>query len=173
MGIRARSRIYPSHLALKSPQIVPGDVELPLQVRTHLALHLVDLAEGEHGLADDGPGLVAVRVVTHDFARDHERGEEEAVARGAACGGKAGLEAVEEGECGEGDGGMQARAVECVSDEVGEGERDVRMRGRGACGRLRRRERLGTVERVCDKSGTKFRGLFVAIVRLGTMVLVG
>lgn len=94
------------------------------------------------------------------------------MARGAACGGKAGLEAVEEGECVEGDGGMQARAVECVSDEMGEGERDVRMRGRGACGRLRRRERLGTVERVCDKSGTEFRGLFVSVVRLWSMVLV-
>jgi hypothetical protein len=47
------------------------DVELPLKVGAHLVLHLVDLAEGEHVLGDDAPGLVRVRVVAHDLGHDH------------------------------------------------------------------------------------------------------
>ena len=43
------------------------DGELPLEVRTHLALHLVDLAKVEHALSDDRPGLVAVSVAADDF----------------------------------------------------------------------------------------------------------
>ena len=43
------------------------DGELPFEVRTHLTLHLIDLAKVEHALSDDRPGLVAVSVVTDDF----------------------------------------------------------------------------------------------------------
>jgi hypothetical protein len=35
------------------------DPWLPLEKRTHLALHLVDLAKVEHALSDDGPRLVS------------------------------------------------------------------------------------------------------------------
>lgn len=41
--------------------------ELPVQIIAHLALHLVDLAQGEHALGDDAPGLVGVGVVAHDL----------------------------------------------------------------------------------------------------------
>jgi hypothetical protein len=41
--------------------------KLPLEVRTHLALHLVDVAKVEHALSDDGPRLVAVCVIADDF----------------------------------------------------------------------------------------------------------
>ena len=43
------------------------DGELPFEVRTHLAFHLVDLAKIEHVLSDDRPGLVAVGIVADDF----------------------------------------------------------------------------------------------------------
>ena len=74
------------------------NVQLPIEILAHLALHLVDLAEGKHALADDAPGLVGVGVVADDLACDHEGGNEEAVARGALGGGEVGLEALEEVE---------------------------------------------------------------------------
>ena len=43
------------------------DGEVPFEVSTHLAFHLVDLAKVEHALGDDQPGLVAVGIVAHDF----------------------------------------------------------------------------------------------------------
>jgi hypothetical protein len=71
------------------------ECEFPLEIRTHLPLHLVDLPQVEHALGDNRPGLVAVDVVADDFRGDHEGGDEEAVARAAAGSGKAGLEALE------------------------------------------------------------------------------
>lgn len=67
------------------------EVELPLEVRTHLALHLVDLLERKHALADNTPALVAVCVVANDFRGDHEGGDEQTVARGTPSSRKAGL----------------------------------------------------------------------------------
>ena len=52
-------------LKVSEDDVVDG--ELPFEVRTHLALHLVDLAEVEHALSDDRPGFVAVSVVADDF----------------------------------------------------------------------------------------------------------
>jgi hypothetical protein len=43
------------------------DVEEPLEIRAHLALHLVCLLEGVEVLSDDAPRLVGVSVVTDDF----------------------------------------------------------------------------------------------------------
>ena len=88
------------------------------QIAAHLALHLVDLAEGEHALADDGPRLVGVGVVACDLGGDHEGGEEEAVAGGAAGGGEARVEALEEEERRECDRAVKAGAVEGVGDEM-------------------------------------------------------
>jgi hypothetical protein len=96
------------------------DVELPVEVRAHLALYLVDLAEREHALADDGPGLVRVRVVADDLGRDHERGQEEAVARRAAGGREALLEALEEEQRRKGDDVGQSCPMQGIGDEHGE-----------------------------------------------------
>ena len=41
------------------------DVQFPVKVLAHLALHLVDLSELEHALADNRPGLVRVGVVAY------------------------------------------------------------------------------------------------------------
>ena len=43
-------------------------------------VHLVDLPELEHALADDRPGLVGVGVVTDHLGGDHEGADEQAVA---------------------------------------------------------------------------------------------
>jgi hypothetical protein len=112
---------------LEIPERGRLDVEIPVEVGAHLALHLVDLAEGEHALADDAPGLVAVRVVADHLAGDHECGQEEAVPRGSASGREALLEALQQIEGGEGDGFVETGAMEGISDEsmkvarVGEG----------------------------------------------------
>ena len=57
------------------------NVQLPVEILAHLALHLVDLPELKHALADDRPGLVRVGVVADHFGRDHERRNEEVVAQ--------------------------------------------------------------------------------------------
>lgn len=43
------------------------DVEVPLEVAAHLALHLVDLLKLEQFLSDDAPRLVRVGVVADDL----------------------------------------------------------------------------------------------------------
>jgi len=40
---------------------------VPLQIRAHFALHLVDFPEREHALTDDTPRLVRVSVVADDL----------------------------------------------------------------------------------------------------------
>ena len=50
------------------------------EILAHLALHLVDLPELEHALADDRPGLVGVGVVADHLGGDHEGTDEQAVA---------------------------------------------------------------------------------------------
>lgn len=62
------------------------DVEDPLEVAAHFALHLVDLFERIEILAHDAPRLVRVSVVADDFGGNHESGDEKAVARGAPGG---------------------------------------------------------------------------------------
>lgn len=81
-----------------------------------LALHLVDLAQGEEPLADDLPRLVRVRVVHRNLGREHEGRQEQAVGRrrGAARGRVASLQAVEQQECLVRDRDREAGAVECV-----------------------------------------------------------
>ena len=79
-GTCAVRAVVLADLGLELAELLGVNVEQPLQVAAHLALHLVYLAEGEHALADDGPGLVRVGVVADDLARDHEGGDEEAMA---------------------------------------------------------------------------------------------
>jgi hypothetical protein len=51
----------------------------PLEVRAHLALHLVDVLQRVEVLADDALRLVRVSVIADDFRGNHKRGDEEAV----------------------------------------------------------------------------------------------
>lgn len=82
-----------------------------------LALHLVDLTKLEQSLPNNLPALVRVGVVHGDLAREHERGEEEAVrgSRSAASGGVTLLQAGEEEKGLVGDGDGKTSAVEGVS----------------------------------------------------------
>ena len=96
------------------------NVKLPLQVRAHLALHLVNLPEGKHSLTDDTPGLVGVGVITDDLGSNHEGGDEQAVAGGTASGDEPRLQSLEEVECSKGHRGCESRAMECVGDETRE-----------------------------------------------------
>jgi hypothetical protein len=79
-GIWAWTFEVPFDLLLKLVQCCRSDVELPLQVTTRLALHLVNLTECEHALADNRPRLVRVGVITHHLGGEHERGDKQAVA---------------------------------------------------------------------------------------------
>ncbi|THH07487.1 hypothetical protein EW146_g9303, partial [Bondarzewia mesenterica] len=65
-----------------------------------------------------GDGRIEAGVIAVDVGGDHEGGDEETVAGGALCGKEAGLEALEEEEGDEGDGNMEAGAVEGMGDEV-------------------------------------------------------
>ena len=56
------------------------DVELPVEVLAHLALHLVDPPKLEHALADYQPGLVRIGIVADHLGGDHEHRDEETVA---------------------------------------------------------------------------------------------
>jgi len=93
------------------------DGELPLEIRAHLALHLVDLAKIEHALSDDGPRIVPVSVVADDFRCDHECRNKQSVTRGAAGCGEASLKALEEHECGKCDALMELGAMEGICDK--------------------------------------------------------
>jgi hypothetical protein len=104
---------------LESGQHRAVDVQLPVQVSTHLSFHLVDLAEAKNVLSDDTPGLVRVGIVTDNFRSDHKRGNEKAVARRSFCGRKASLETLKEDQRGDGYGLVQFGAVESICDEIG------------------------------------------------------
>ena len=130
-GVRTGVRtVHLTDLVLKSLEFGAVDVQDPLQVAAHFALHLVDLLEGVKVLADDAPGFIRVRVVADDLGGDHERGNKEAVARRAAGGGEALLETGKEEQGGEDDGVGQASAMNSVRYEIREG----RTRGRRRSG---------------------------------------
>jgi hypothetical protein len=95
------------------------DVELPLQVGTHLALHLVNLPKGKHTLTNDAPGLVGISIIADDLGSNHECRDEETVAGGTASSDKPRLESLQQVESSKGHGGRKPRAMECVGDEVG------------------------------------------------------
>ena len=72
-GVGPEALEVSAHLLLELLEGAGLDVELPFEVGAHFPLHLVALPEGEHALADDGPGLVRVGVVADDLEGDHER----------------------------------------------------------------------------------------------------
>jgi hypothetical protein len=95
------------------------DVELPFQVGTHFALHLVNLPKGKHTLTNDAPGLVGISIIADDLGSNHECRDEETVAGGTASSDKPRLESLQQVESSKGHGGRKPRAMECVGDEVG------------------------------------------------------
>jgi hypothetical protein len=56
--VRPRTGEIVAYAALKVAQRGRVDVQLPLQVGAHLPLHLVDLPQRKHALANYAPGLV-------------------------------------------------------------------------------------------------------------------
>ena len=106
---------------------IPGTHQVPLQVSTHLPLHLVHLLEGEHLLSDDAPTLVGVGVIADDLAGDHECRDEQSVAGRSSCRGVSGLEALQQEQTDEGDEVRQSRSVESILEEVEESVRYLRI----------------------------------------------
>jgi hypothetical protein len=53
--------------------------QLPVEITTHLPLHLVHLLQREHLLADDAPTLIAVGVIAYDLGGNHESRDEKPV----------------------------------------------------------------------------------------------
>ena len=147
--------IPPNH-GLEFLECAGLDVELPLEVGTHLALHLIDLPKGEHALPDNAPGLVGIRVIADDLGSNHECGYEEAVPGGTASGDKPRLQSLQKIESSKGHGGRKPRAMECVGNEVREGGGG---RGRGGWWWL-----VGAVEEVVDVASAHLCGLLMAVV---------
>lgn len=63
----------------KRLEVFGRDVDLVAEVAKQLTLHLVDLAQAEEALANNGPALVRVRVVAAALAGNHERRDEKTV----------------------------------------------------------------------------------------------
>ena len=75
------------------------DNELPLlQKKTYLTYHLINLPEHEHGLANYGPGLVWVSVITDNLQGYHEHQNKYAMLQWTLGGREAHLETLEEVE---------------------------------------------------------------------------
>ena len=75
------------------------DDELPLlQKKTYLTYHLINLPEHEHGLANYGPGLVWVSVITDNLQGYHEHQNKYAMLQWTLGGREAHLETLEEVE---------------------------------------------------------------------------
>jgi hypothetical protein len=154
--VGSRTLEIPPNHGLELLQGTGLDIELPLEVRAHLPLHLVDLPKGEHTLTDDTPGLVGVGVIAYDLGGNHKRRDEEAVPGGTASGDEPGLQSLQKVESGKGHGGREPRAMKGVCNEMRE--------GRGRCGSGRRWGLVGTVEEVVHVAGAHPRGLFMTVV---------
>ena len=101
-GVGARALEISANHRLELLESAGLDVELPFQIGTHLALHLVNLPKGEHTLTDDTPGFVGICVIADDLGSNHKRGDEEAVPGGTACGDEPGLQSLQKIESGKG-----------------------------------------------------------------------
>lgn len=93
--IWSRPLEVPADHSLELLQRARFNVELPIQVVAHLALHLVDLPQRKHTLTNDTPGFVRVGVIADDLGSNHERRDEEAVPGGTACGDEPRLQPLE------------------------------------------------------------------------------
>jgi len=95
-------------------------IEFPLQILTHLALHLIDFSQLEHTLDYNTPGFVGVSVVTDNLGCEHESGYKKTVTRRSPSSGEARFESLKEDEGSEGYRRMELCPVKCVRDEMGE-----------------------------------------------------
>lgn len=75
-GVVSHARMIRLESSLESIDLAGRGVQVPLQVSTHLPLHLVHLLERKHLLGDNTPTLVRVSVIADDLASDHERRDE-------------------------------------------------------------------------------------------------
>ena len=155
-GVGARTFEVPPNHSHEFLECAGLDIELPLQVGTHLPLHLVDLPKGKHTLTDDTPRLVRVSVIAYDLGSNHKSRDKKAVPGGPASGDESRLESLQKVECSKGHGGRKPRAMECVGDEVSEQRGGS---GRGGRGRL-----VGTVEKVVHVSRAHLCCLFMTEV---------
>jgi hypothetical protein len=100
--VGARTFEIPPNHGLELLEGAGLNVELPLEVGTHLTLHLIDLPKGEHALTDNAPGLVGVGIIAYDLGSNHECRDEESVSRGPASGDESRLESLQKVESGKG-----------------------------------------------------------------------
>jgi hypothetical protein len=92
--------------------------QIPLQIPTHLSLHLIHLLQTKHLLSHNTPTLITVRIIANDLASDHKRRYEQPMPARPARGREAGLEPAQEEERDEGHKVGETGAVERVGDEV-------------------------------------------------------
>jgi hypothetical protein len=155
-GVGTRTFEIPPNHGLELLECAGLDIELPLKVGTHLALHLVDLPKGKHTLTNNTPGLVGIGVIAYDLGSNHECRDEKAVSGGPASGDESRLESLQQIESSKGHGGRKPRAMECVGDEVRERRGGG---GRGGWGWL-----VGTMEEVVHVARAHLCGLFMTEV---------
>jgi hypothetical protein len=93
-GVGARTFEVPPNHSLEFLECARLDIELPLQVGTHLPLHLVDLPKDKHTLTDNTPRLVRISVIAYDLGSNHKSRDEEAVSGGPASGDESRLESL-------------------------------------------------------------------------------
>ena len=85
-------------LSDKGDEVLGGNVDLVAEIAEQLSLHLVDFAQRKEALTNDGPALVAVRVVAAGLTGEHQGRDEEAVTTGTTCRGESSLQPLEEEE---------------------------------------------------------------------------
>jgi len=154
--VGARTLEIPPNHRLEFLKCAGLDVELPLEIGAHLALHLVNLPKSKHALTDNTPGLVGIGIIADDLGSNHECGYEEAVPGGTASGDEPRLQSLQKVESSKGHGGREPRAMECVGDKVREGRG-----GRGGGGRW---WLVGAVEEVVDIASAHLRGELMSVV---------
>jgi uncharacterized protein YcfJ len=97
-------------------EVLGLDIEAPLEVSACLVLTQVDLAEDEHAIANDAPGLVG-GVVADDLGGNHRCQDVETVATQATGGREVVLEVREQVERTECDRRVEVGQMEGVGDE--------------------------------------------------------
>jgi hypothetical protein len=102
-------------------QRAQGTHQIPIQVPTHLPLHLVHVLQTKNVLRDHTPTPIRVGSIAYHLGSDHKRRDEQPVAIGSPTGRKADLDPPQQEEAGEQDKVGEAGVMECVGDEAGEG----------------------------------------------------
>lgn len=72
------------------------NIEFPVEILANLTLHLVDLPQMEHILADNAPRLIGVGIIADHLGGNHEGGYEEPMAGRIASSGEPGIQALKQ-----------------------------------------------------------------------------